>query len=133
MLYLQNKLEMKRKTFIDYLQDLFTDIADAVAEPANLVFDFLGTLPGFSLVEDVEVLPKGTLLKGCVLSSEKTFEFEFHGNPNKKEVDVILNNELLCSDSWAEATRELVDTISPGDRLMTFGSPHPAWNFFSYK
>lgn len=114
---------MKRKTFIDYLQELFADISDAVAEPVVLVCDFLDSLPGFNLVKEFEILPEGTLLKGWVSDQQKKFEFEFQGKPSSEKVQVILNNQLLCSDSWAEATRELVDTLSPGDRMMTIGYP----------
>ncbi len=123
---------MKQKNFIDYLQELFTDISDAVAEPVFLVFNFLDSLPGFSLVSELEILPEGILIKGRVADQRRKFEFEFHGEPKGEEVKVILNNQLLCSDSWAEATRELVDTVSPGDRMMTVGSPFQSETLFSY-
>jgi hypothetical protein len=114
---------MKKRTFIDYLQDLFTDIADAVAEPVILVFNFLNDLPKFSLIEEFEILPEGTLLKGFITKSQtEKMEFEFRGEQRAENVELILNNQKLYFGPWDEATRTLVDTVSPGDRMMTIGS-----------
>lgn len=124
---------MKRKTFIDYLQDLFSDIADAIAEPIILVFNFLDSLPGFNLVKEFEILPEGTLLKGFITREERSeLEFEFKQGVRQEEVEVFIDNERLYAGPWAEATRVLVDTVSPGDRMMTINSPHSPWSLFSY-